>query len=100
MEGVPGNLQATGADENLSSVRQHRGETGSVGEEEERHLSSEEGGQLDPLHSGRFKVFQIFQLVLVPPAAREIVRESVRKSGETSLIQFVYIFIVTERKCF
>lgn len=101
MEGVPGNFQATGADENVSSVRQHGGETGSVGEEE-RRVSSEEGGQLDPLHSGRYnseltRFFRYFSLCLFPWAAREAVRESVRKSGETSLIEL--IITVEGKRC-
>lgn len=52
VEGVPNNFQTTRADENVSSVRRYGGEAEPVGEEE-RKFGSEEGGQLDPLHSGR-----------------------------------------------
>lgn len=54
VEGVQNRFQTTGADENVSSVRRHRGQTEPVGEEE-CEPGSEEGGQLDPLHSGQSK---------------------------------------------
>lgn len=52
VEGVQNNFQTTRADENVSSVRRYGGEAEPVGEEE-REFDSEEGGQLDPFHSGR-----------------------------------------------
>lgn len=52
VEGVQNSFQTTRADENVSSVRRYGGEAEPVGEEE-REFGSEEGGQLDPLHSGR-----------------------------------------------
>lgn len=54
VEGVQNRFQTTGADENASSVRRHGGQTEPVGEEE-CEPGSDEGGQLDPLHSGQSK---------------------------------------------
>lgn len=51
VEGVQDGVQTTGADEDVSSVRRVGGQTEPVGEEE-RRPGSEEGGRLDPLHSG------------------------------------------------
>lgn len=52
VEGVQNNFQTTRADENVPSVRRHGRQTEPVGEEE-CEFGSEEGGQLDPFHSGR-----------------------------------------------
>ncbi len=52
VEGVQNHFQTTGADENVSSVRRHTGQTEPVGEEECEY-GSEERRQLDPLHSGQ-----------------------------------------------
>lgn len=65
MEAVQDHLQTTRADENVSSVRQHRRQTESVEEEEWEH-GSEEGGQLDPIHSGEDNKQQTQTLNSIP----------------------------------
>lgn len=51
VEGVQDGVQTTGADEDVSSVRRVGGQTEPVGKDE-RRPGCEEGGRLDPLHSG------------------------------------------------